>query len=234
VLNRSEPAYPRRLKERLRSSAPVLLFGYGDITLARRKGVAIVGSRNATRDARDHAHALAERVVAAGYSVVSGGARGIDEVAVDSAIEHGGTAIAVLPASLLRYASKRKLRDFLATERLVLVTPYSPEAGFTAGNAIGRNKLIYCLADTAVAMCSTNGSGGTYAGGIQDLQKQWVPLWVAPTDDPASGNHVLVEAGARWLPTGPSLDVHQLFDPGDPIHGTAVDQASATPQQQAS
>lgn len=214
VLNRGEAAYPPLLKERLGWKSPPLLFGCGDVTLATRKAVAIIGSRNATRHDRDVAYRLGQKVVDAGYTVVSGGARGIDECAVDGAVQHGGMAVAVLPALLTRYAKKTTFRPHLEAGRLLFVTPYSPDAGFDAGNAIGRNKLIYCLAVTAIAVCSTNGTGGTFRGAIENVTKPWgVPLWVAKSDDPESGNPALVEAGARWMPPMDDLVVDDLTPP---------------------
>ena len=83
------------------------------------------------------------------------------------------------------------LRDQLA---------HNPEAGFNVGNAMARNKHIYCLSDAAVVVNSTPDKGGTWNGAIEDLKSEWVPLWVQPKDDPASGNATLVQKGARWFP----------------------------------
>lgn len=147
----------------------------------------------------------------AGYNVVSGGARGVDERAASGAFAADGTVIAAVADSLLRNASKKQYRDRLIAGDLVLMTAYSPEAGFSAGNAMDRNRLIYCLADAAVAVSSANGSGGTFGGAMQNLRAGWVPLWVAQTGDPASGNGALVGAGAGWLPSRDDFDIDALF-----------------------
>jgi predicted Rossmann fold nucleotide-binding protein DprA/Smf involved in DNA uptake len=143
--------------------------------------------------------------------VLSGGARGVDERAASGAFAAEGTVIAVVADSLLRNASKKQYRDHLIAGDLVLMTAYSPEAGFSAGNAMGRNRLIYCLADAAVAVSSANGTGGTFGGAMQNLRDGWVPLWVAQTGDPASGNPTLVEQGAGWLTSRDDFDIDALF-----------------------
>jgi hypothetical protein len=92
---------------------------------------------------------------------VSGEARGIDETAMLSALEHQGTAIGVLADRLLRAATSAKYRKHLMVNNLVLVSPFNPEAGFNVGNAMARNRHIYCLADAAVVVSSTRDKGGT-------------------------------------------------------------------------
>lgn len=225
IFGRSDPAYPGPLKRRLGESAPPILFGYGDVQLFRNGGIAIVGSRDAKGEQLQFAEDLGVKVSEGGHNVVSGGARGIDERAAEGAFRGGGTVIAVLGDSLLRNAGKKHYRNRLLSKDLVLVTPYSPESSFNVGNAMGRNKLIYCLADAAIAVSSSKGSGGTFTGATENLKRQWVPLWVVPTDDPDSGNHKLVEQGGRWLPDLSMLQSEQLFNPAtSTLQGARVTQ----------
>lgn len=65
---------------------------------------------------------------------------------------------------------------------------------------MARNKNIYCLSDATVVVNSTPDKGGTWTGATGDLKSGWVPLWVQPKEDPASGNAALVQKGARWFP----------------------------------
>lgn len=210
ILARSDEEYPQRLKKRLGESAPPILFGYGEQRHLQHGGVAIVGSRDASVENLRLAEELGATVCQAGYSVVSGGARGVDERAAQGAFLGKGTVIAVLADSLLKNAGKKMYRDHLMSSDLTLLTPYSPDTGFSAGNAMGRNRLIYCLADAAISVSSAKGSGGTFAGASEALRRNWVPVWVVPSDDPSSGNPRLVELGARPLPPLEDMDVHDL------------------------
>ena len=57
-----------------------------------------------------------------------------------------GAVIGVMADSLLKAATSAKWRRGLMDGHVVLVSPFYPEAGFNAGNAMARNKYIYCLA----------------------------------------------------------------------------------------
>ncbi|MDA8000262.1 MAG: DNA-processing protein DprA [Alphaproteobacteria bacterium] len=205
AVTRSDAEYPRRLKRRLRLESPPVLFGCGDRALLERGGVAIVGSRDA--DAEDLAVAgdLAATAVRQGHAVVSGAARGVDMSAMRAALAGGGGAIGVMANGLLRAATAAENRECLLGGALALVTPFNPEAGFNAGNAMARNRYIYCLADAAVVVSSAANAGGTWSGAIEDLAAGWVPLWVRRSTGAGSGNADLVRRGARWLPDDPGL-----------------------------
>ncbi len=197
VLTRSDAAYPNRLKARLKTDAPPVLFGCGNATLLNSGGVAVVGSRNAEPVDLLFTKGLGKKAASEGYSVVSGGARGVDEASMLAAVEAEGAVVGVLADSLLRAVTSSKWRRGLMDNNLVLVSPFYPEAGFNAGNAMGRNKYIYCLADAAVVVHSGS-KGGTWNGALENLRKKWVPLWVKPTRDEVAGNAEIVRKGAHW------------------------------------
>jgi predicted Rossmann fold nucleotide-binding protein DprA/Smf involved in DNA uptake len=200
VMTRSDPDYPRRLKQRLRGDSPAVLFGCGNRVLLNSGGLAVVGSRNVRDADLEYSSKLGVLASEAGVSIVSGGARGIDETAMLGALGAEGTAVGVLADSLLRACTGAKYRKYLLDNNLALVSPFYPEAGFNAGNAMQRNKYIYCLADAALAVHSGK-KGGTWNGAHEDLKNGWVPLWIKPTDDPESGNAQLIAAGASTAPT---------------------------------
>ena len=200
VVARSEPEYPDRLKRRLRLGSPPIFFGCGNKALLDRGGLAVVGSRNASRDDLGFAENLGSAAARQGFSIVSGGARGVDERAMLGALGNDGTAIGVLADSLMRAGTSERFRKHLLAGDLVLVTPFNPEAGFNVGNAMSRNRCIYCLAETAIVISSTSDKGGTWNGALEDLKAAWVPLWVKRTGNESSGNPELVRRGGRWLP----------------------------------
>lgn len=199
VMTRSDPDYPARLKRRLKTDAPPVLFGSGNRQLLKQGGIAVVGSRDASEDDLAFTTGLGATIALQGRSVVSGGARGVDEASMIGALEHDGTVIGVLADSLLRTSNSAKYRRALMDRNLVLVSPFNPEAGFDVGNAMARNKYIYALSDAAVIVSATEGKGGTWSGAVEALKHAWVPLWVKPHSDKRSGNAVLVGMGARWL-----------------------------------
>jgi predicted Rossmann fold nucleotide-binding protein DprA/Smf involved in DNA uptake len=96
ILSRGDRNYPQRLKERLRHQAPPILYGVGDQNLLNRGGLAIVGSRHVDEDGMDYTRRVAQACVQTEMQVVSGGARGVDQISMLSALEAGGTVVGVL------------------------------------------------------------------------------------------------------------------------------------------
>jgi predicted Rossmann fold nucleotide-binding protein DprA/Smf involved in DNA uptake len=194
VISRGDAEFPKRLKRHLKHAAPPLLYGAGKKELLDLGGLAIIGSRDATESALDFTREVAARCAQEGMGVVSGGARGVDAAAMQGSTEAGGYTIGVLAADLLKTSVNRQNRLGLLEGRLALVSPFYPEAGFNAGNAMGRNKYIYALSDRALVIDSALGSGGTWEGALEALAQQWVPLYVrSPGNGP--GNAALVDKG---------------------------------------
>jgi len=194
VISRGDAEFPKRLKRHLKHAAPPLLYGAGKKELLDMGGLAIIGSRDATEAALDFTRDVAGKCAQEGMGVVSGGARGVDAAAMQGSTEAGGYTIGVLANDLLKSSLNRQNRLGLQEGRLVLVSPFYPEAGFNAGNAMGRNKYIYALSDRALVIDSALGSGGTWEGAMEVLSQQWVPLYIRmPGNGP--GNAALVAKG---------------------------------------
>ena len=210
VMTRSDTDYPNRLKRRLRLNSPAVLFGCGNKNLLNKGGVAVIGSRDADEGDLNFTQHIGKETALQGYSIVSGGARGVDQSAMMGALDNEGTAIGVMADSLLKATSSAKYRNKIMSGDLVLISPFNPEASFNVGNAMARNRYIYCLADTAIVISSTADKGGTWTGAIENLKAAWVPLWVKKTETQKSGNPFLVDKGASWLPEAP-LSVEKLI-----------------------
>ena len=189
-LTSADEDYPARLKKRLGRASPAVLYGCGRQMLLCSGGIAVVGSRDASESDLSWTQAFGGAVAEAGYSVVSGGARGIDQAAMFGALDKGGTVVGILADSLLRASSSKMYRSHLRSQDLVLISPFNPEAGFTVGRAMQRNKYIYCLSDRALVVHSGI-KGGTWEGAIENMKKQWVPIWVRRDSD-GSGNTALL------------------------------------------
>jgi DNA processing protein len=130
------------------------------------------------------------------------------------ALEVGGKAMGVLSDSLQRAALNREHRDLLMDERLVLISPYDPSAGFNVGHAMQRNKLIYALSDPALIVNSDLEKGGTWAGAVEQLEKLLlVPLYVRSSGDIGEGLEALRRKGATpWPNPTNSAEFLKLLD----------------------
>jgi predicted Rossmann fold nucleotide-binding protein DprA/Smf involved in DNA uptake len=214
IVGQGDADYPRLLKTSLGGRAPAVFFGCGNRRLLNAPGWAVVGSRNASMEDLDFATQLGALAAESGRVLVSGGARGVDEAAMRGALKADGTAVGILADSLLKAVLSRKYRGALQRGDLLLISPYYPGAGFSAGNAMGRNKYIYCMSELAFVVHS-GPSGGTWTGANEAIKKGWGPVWVKRTDDPGAGNEGLVKQGARWLPDDVLLEgrTSQLLTP---------------------
>jgi len=200
VVTRVDERYPAKLRDTLKHQAPSVLFGAGNIRWLQRPGVAVVGSRNIDEAGAAFAREVGVKAVAAKLPVVSGGARGTDRIAMQAALEAGGIAFGALADGLERTARQADVREFVNDGKLVLLTPYLPTAGFSVGAAMGRNKVIYGLADFAVVVSSDHQTGGTWAGAVEALKAGWCPVFVREGERVPKGNRELLKLGGSALP----------------------------------
>ena len=201
VLSRADAAYPQRLKKRLAEDAPPVLYGCGDAAILDAGGLAVAGSRNASDTLIDYTEAVGRLAAATRRTVISGGARGIDQAAMHGGLEAGGTVVGVLADGLERAVIRREHRKALLDGRLVLTCPYDPAARFNVGHAMRRNKLIYALGDAALVVSSDYGKGGTWAGASEQLERmEGVPVYVRANGDVGKGLAALQGRGAMPWP----------------------------------
>jgi DNA processing protein len=207
VVSRADANYPRRLKAQLREDAPAVLYGCGDTSLLESGGLAVVGSRDVNDTLIVYTKNVGRLAASAGKTIVSGGARGIDQAAMLGALEQGGKAIGVLADSLEKGAMNRENRNVLINGQLVLISSYDPSAGFNVGNAMRRNRLIYALADASLVVNSDFNKGGTWAGATEQLDKlHMVPVYVRSTGETSAGIEALRKKGAVPWPDPQDVD----------------------------
>jgi predicted Rossmann fold nucleotide-binding protein DprA/Smf involved in DNA uptake len=197
-LARADPDYPEKYRQRLKESAPAVLFYAGEKALLGQPGIAVVGSRHLDEAGQECAKFVGNACGLSGQVLYSGGAKGVDTISMDAALEARGTAVSVLADSLEKQVKSRK--EALSRGDLCLVTPYSPNAGFSIGAAMGRNRLIYCLADYAIVVASDAETGGTWAGATETLKNNWVPVFVLEHAQMPEGNKLLLQKGALAFP----------------------------------
>jgi predicted Rossmann fold nucleotide-binding protein DprA/Smf involved in DNA uptake len=220
VVSRADADYPRRLKARLREDAPAVLYGCGDISLLGAGGLAVVGSRHVDDSLIDYTMAVGRLAARAGRTLVSGGAKGIDQAAMRGALEAGGKVAGVLADSLEKTTLDREHRNLLLDGQLVLISPYDPSAGFNVGNAMQRNKLIYALADASLVVSSDLNKGGTWAGATEQLDKlKSVAVYVRSTGESSTGLDALQKKGAIPWPNPSDVDSFEtVFSANIPSH----------------
>jgi predicted Rossmann fold nucleotide-binding protein DprA/Smf involved in DNA uptake len=212
VITRADEDYPPRYRQRLRDSAPAVLFYAGNRELLGQPGIAVVGSRNVDQVGTDCAAYIGNACAWSGLVLYTGGAKGVDTISMIAALDGRGTAVGILADSLERAIRAPDIRLVLSRGDLCLATPYAPNAGFSVGAAMGRNKLIYALADYAVVVASDVEKGGTWAGATEALKAGWVPVFILEYSEMPEGNRALLKKGGIALPYPFPIDFAKFPD----------------------
>lgn len=199
VLSRSDIDYPKRFKDRLKQNSPPILYGAGKKELLARGGLAVIGSRRADEKALEFTRKIGQLCALEEIQVISGGAKGVDQEAMLAALGQGGGVVGILSDNIGKAIVSGKYRQAIREGQLVLISACAPEAHFQIGNAMARNKLIYALSDWALVVCTETEKGGTWAGALENLKYNWVPLLVRDGADVSSSNKRLIKEGGHSL-----------------------------------
>jgi predicted Rossmann fold nucleotide-binding protein DprA/Smf involved in DNA uptake len=221
LLAPGDGVYPDRLLDVLGAAAPPMLYSAGPIAWLETPLIGVVGSRAVDEAGAEVARGVADVASRVGAGIVSGGAKGVDILSMDAAYRAEIPSVGVTTEGLERASRRKELRSAVAEERLLLVSPFAPGAGFSVGSAMGRNKLIYALAVVTLVVASDVDSGGTWAGATEALRRRFgaVAVWTGPGAGP--GNPALVTKGATPVD---DLDSWEPLDTAQPAPTESVDQ----------
>jgi DNA processing protein len=223
--------YPRRLGEI--SDAPVLLFARGDPEFLSQPQLAIVGSRNPSRDGRALAREFAAYLASYGLTITSGLASGIDGAAHLGALDAGGATIAVAGTGLDRVypARHRKLAHRIA-ENGVLLSEYPPGTAPIPSNFPRRNRIISGLSLGTLVVEAALRSGSLITARAALEQGREVFAIPGSIHNPlARGCHSLIRQGAKLVETGEHI-LEELADLLSPCESQRLVESDRTPQQE--
>jgi DNA processing protein len=151
VLTSEDESYPRRLKEI--EHPPPVLFVRGEWLPEDNFAVAIVGTRRITAYGRQIAEQLSAFLASNGITIVSGLARGIDEVAHSAALSAGGRTAAVLGSGVDRiYPHENRALAEKIMRRGVVLSDYPLGTAPEGGNFPPRNRIISGLSMATVVV----------------------------------------------------------------------------------
>lgn len=198
VIAQCDAAYPPRLREI--ELPPPVLFVAGDVAaLAPRQAVAVVGTRRPTALGRATAARIAEAVGAAGASIVSGLAYGIDAAAHHAAVRCGAPTVAVIGGGHghLYPAGHRGLADAIIAGGGAVVSEFAPDVAPTRGTFPRRNRVISGLSDATIVVEAGARSGALTTAAWALEQGRGLFLVPGRLDDPAVAGSLafLREAG---------------------------------------
>lgn len=198
LIFRGEAPYPDLLEQS--PDAPPMLFVLGDPTLLGLPQFAIVGSRNPTEVGRRNAHAFAAELAAAGLSITSGMAYGIDAEAHRGALEQGRT-VAVLAHGLDHVYPLRHhaLRDQIAASGAV-ISEYPLGVKPVAASFPRRNRIIAGLAlGTLVVEAAARSGSLSTARFAMEAGRDVFAIPGSIHNPVARGCHALIREGAALV-----------------------------------
>jgi len=193
--------YPRAVLEA--GDAPPVLFLIGRRELLNRPALAIVGSRHATPQGVENAHAFASALSHAGLTIVSGLALGIDGAAHRGGLEGEGSTIACIGTGPDRVypASHRELAHVIARAGAI-VSEFVPGTPPLRHNFPRRNGLISALARGVLVVEATLASGSLITARLAGEQGREVFAIPGSIHSPFSkGCHRLIRDGAKLVET---------------------------------
>ncbi len=195
---RGERDYPDRLDTI--PNPPYALYVKGSLKSAENEySTAIVGTRKMSEYGMRMAYKIAYELAAAGASVISGMALGVDGVAAVGALEAGGDTIAVLGCGLDKVypPEHRRLMGIIAA-RGALVSEYAPGTPPMSGNFPLRNRIISGLARSTLVIEGNTNSGSMLTA--REAIRQGRDIFAIPGNvgvSNALGTNVLIRDGAR-------------------------------------
>jgi len=199
LLTWSDPRFSRRLKTI--PDAPLYLYYLGDTALLNAPSVALVGSRNCSEYGLHVARALGQDLSAAGITIVSGLALGIDRQAHLAGLAGPGSSVAVLGTGLDRIypESNADVWERLRTQGLI-VTEYPPLTIPEPQNFPIRNRIISGLALGVLVAEAAEKSGSLITARLSLDQGREVFALPGPlTQATYGGCHALIRQGAHLV-----------------------------------
>lgn len=208
-----DKAYPEHLKHCI--DAPVLLFQKGNIDLAGKKIISIVGTRKITSHGIDFCKQLIEELAPLNPVIVSGFAYGADITAHKAAIEHNLQTIGCMAHGLntIYPKSHAKYREQVENNG-GFVTEFWSESTFFPQNFLSRNRIIAGMSEATIVIESAEKGGSLVTANIANSYNREVfAVPGRPTDKMSKGcNRLIKKQQAQLLTHAADLIYHLNWD----------------------
>ncbi|WP_289084086.1 DNA-processing protein DprA [uncultured Sulfitobacter sp.] len=221
-------AYPPHLAEL--DDAPPFLWAIGDIELLHRPLVSIVGARNASSLGTRMARALASGLGEAGFTVVSGLARGIDAAAHLATLESGTIAVQAGGVDVIYPVENTTLAQDIAAQGLrISEQPMGLQP--MARHFPSRNRIIAGLSRATVVVEAAAKSGSLItARDALDQGREVLAVPGHPFDARAAGCNMLIRDGAALVRNAADV-IDQLGPAKAPAASPPISPAAAPAPQ---
>jgi DNA processing protein len=194
-----QPDYPEAL--RVLPQPPPVLHVQGRIELLSRPGIAVIGTRAHSTYGRDATVSFVVGLVRAGYTIVSGLARGIDGIAHRTALDVGGDTVGVLGTGLdVPYPAEHEELIRAMAERGCLVSEFPPGTPPRKYHFPQRNRIIAGLSRGVLVVEAPVRSGAMITARYALEEGKEVFAVPGPIHNPTSqGTNLLIQDGAALV-----------------------------------
>lgn len=210
VLSLGDAAYPATLLEA--ADPPLLLFAQGRLALLSAPAVAVVGSRSPSAQGQDNARAFAQALSAAGVTVVSGLARGVDGAAHEGALDgcpavypgmRPGSTIAVVGTGLDRvYPKAHQALAHRIAEQGLLLSEFTLGTPPLPPNFPKRNRIVAALSRGTLVVEAALQSGSLITARLAaELGREVLAIPGSIHSPQSKGCHALIKQGAKLVET---------------------------------
>lgn len=206
--------YPSLLKQIY--DPPVVLYYKGTIKPSDEKAIAVVGTRKMTGYGKAVTEKFTKGLVAAGLTIVSGLARGIDTVAHKTAIVAGGKTVAVFGSGLniIYPLENNSLVEEIINSGGAIISEFPPDYPLAPGNFPLRNRIISGLSLATLVVEAAENSGSLITARLALEQGRDVFAVPGPiTSTLSKGPINLIRDGAR-----------AVFEPGEILEELGISQ----------
>lgn len=194
ILLHSDSAYPELLKQTY--DAPPLLFFKGNVELAARKQIGVVGTRNASANGCAIARKLCAELGEADIVATSGLARGIDSAAHKATLASGTIAVVANGLDSVYPPENAKLFEEIAEKGLIL-SENPAGTNPQAGHFPQRNRIIAGLSLGVLVVEAATRSGSLITADFAAREgREIFAVPGSPLDPRCSGTNFLLKNGA--------------------------------------
>ena len=199
IVCRADAEYPEGLKRI--PDAPIVIYVKGDLLPTDVVALAIVGSRRCTIYGSEQARRFGELLAGAGFTVVSGLARGIDAFAQHGAADAGGRSIAVMGRGLAEiYPPENEALATRLLEHGAWVSELPMQAAVRAENFPSRNRIIAGMTLGTLVIEAAQRSGALITARLATEYNREVFALPGRAQDPMSiGTNALIRDGGAKL-----------------------------------
>ena len=159
ILECNSEYYPINFKKDLIRQYPPIIFVWGNLNLLNSKCFSVIGSRNNTQYGSDFTIKITDFLINNNQAICTGGAKGIDYIALLNTLEKNGKLIIIPSDSIDNFLNRNRYIYDFNLDNVLIISEKLPLIEWNRIYALARNRLIASFAEKTVVIESATKSG---------------------------------------------------------------------------